>query len=270
MSDNTKIGDRFKDYEKRFTDIRLVPRIPVIIRLDGNCFHSYTRMFKETTKEPPFSEDLKDAMVYAITKVCAKVSGIQCVYQQSDEISFWLKTDQSEETEGWFDLKVQKMVSVLASMFTAYFNDYIINICENLDYEDLAFFDARCFNLPNETEVNNYFIWRQQDFHRNSINMVGRVHFSHKELHEKTANEVQEMLFTQKGINWNNLDPWKKRGILVVRKLTVKDVEYTDHRLGKLVVKKGVIRSNWTPIECPIFTQTSIIDVLEEIEEQKT
>lgn len=63
-----------------------------------------------------------------------------------------------------------------------------------------AMFDCRCFNIPKE-EVTNLIYWRQLDASRNSIQMVGQANFSHKELQNKSCNEIQDMLMTQKGIN---------------------------------------------------------------------
>jgi tRNA(His) 5'-end guanylyltransferase len=80
-----------------------------------------------------------------------------------------------------------------------------------------AMFDSRCFNIPKE-EIENCFIWRQQDCTRNAIQMLGQTNFSHKELQNKTCDEIQEMLFTEKGLNWNNLETNLKRGTAVVKR----------------------------------------------------
>jgi len=79
-------------------------------------------------------------------------------------------------------------------------------------YFDFAMFDCRAFNIPKE-EVCNYFIWRQQDATRNSINSLGQMYFTQKQLHGKGVSEVQDMLMKHYDINWNNLDVWKKRGV---------------------------------------------------------
>ena len=80
-------------------------------------------------------------------------------------------------------------------------------------------FDARCFNLPKE-EVANNFYWRQLDASRNSIQMVGQAHFSHKKLENKSCNDIQDILMTQKGINWNDLPIYQKRGTCCVKDVT--------------------------------------------------
>ena len=79
-----------------------------------------------------------------------------------------------------------------------------------------AMFDARCFNIPRE-EVTNYIYWRQLDATRNSIQMVGQANFSHNELQNKSCNDIQDMLMTQKGINWNDYTACVKRGTAVFK-----------------------------------------------------
>jgi len=145
-------------------------------------------------------------------------------YTQSDEISILLNDWKTLTTDQWFGGGVQKITSVAAAMATGYFNFFMTQVFHNDGSQEnvlpthafsIPLFDARVFNLPKE-EVVNYFVWRQQDATRNSINMLARFHFSHKELHKKTTSEVQDMLMLQKNINWNNLEVWKKRGSCVI------------------------------------------------------
>ena len=79
-----------------------------------------------------------------------------------------------------------------------------------------AMFDCRAFNIPKE-EVTNCVYWRQLDASRNSIQMVGQANFSHKELHKKTCNNIQDMLMEQKSINWNDFPTYQKRGSCVIK-----------------------------------------------------
>ena len=81
-------------------------------------------------------------------------------------------------------------------------------------------FDARVFNIPKE-EVINCLYWRQLDATRNSIQMVGQANFSHKELHGKSCNAIQDMLMEQKSINWNDFPTYQKRGSCVIKNTMV-------------------------------------------------
>lgn len=80
-----------------------------------------------------------------------------------------------------------------------------------------AMFDARCFNIPKE-EVTNCILWRQQDATRNSISSAGQAHFSHKQLEGLNSNQIQELLFQEKGINWNDYPTKFKRGSCCIKK----------------------------------------------------
>ena len=77
-------------------------------------------------------------------------------------------------------------------------------------------FDSRCFNIPRE-EVTNYFYWRQLDATRNSIESVGQHYFSQRELHGKNCNEIQDMLYDQKDVNWNDYSAAEKRGTCCIK-----------------------------------------------------
>lgn len=114
-----------------------------------------------------------------------------------------------------------------------------------------AMFDARCFNIPKE-EVTNLIYWRQLDASRNSIQMVGRANFSHKELQNKSCNQIQDMLMEQKGINWNNLPIYQKRGSCCIKDKNYKPVVCEDGEVHELISK--ALRSYWTvDKEIPIF-----------------
>lgn len=104
------------------------------------------------------------------------------------------------------------MCSVAASIATAAFNEHFGRLFPEKKIPGL--FDCRAFSLPR-AEVVNYFIWRQNDATRNSILTLGQAHFSHKQLHGKNVNQIQDMLVLEKGINWNNCSPTQKRGFCV-------------------------------------------------------
>lgn len=97
-----------------------------------------------------------------------------------------------------------------------------------------ALFDSRCFSIPKE-EVVNCILWRQQDATRNSIQSVGQAYFSHKELMNKSCNDIQDMLFTEKGVNWNDYPTYLKRG---------KSIEKSTTKNGRVdALKRTSIRS---------------------------
>lgn len=188
-----------KGYERQDA---LVRRMPMIVRVDGRCFHTKTKGL-----EKPFSENLRLSLLGAALTVMRDSQNCNLAYHQSDEVSFLFVDYERHETEPWFGRDVQKVVSVTASIFTAAFN------VRPPTWGGWTF-DARAFNLPR-AEVANYFLWRARDWKRNSIQMVARAHFSHRECKNKNAADLHEMLHA-KGVNWADLaDHWKNGSYLM-------------------------------------------------------
>jgi tRNA(His) 5'-end guanylyltransferase len=198
---------------------QLMKRTPVIIRLDGKAFHTFTRGLNK-----PFDKIMVNTMIDTTYELCKNIQGCVFGYTQSDEITLVLVDYKKLTSSAWFDYEVQKMCSIAASMATMAFNKafaYNLFIVAGLDNDLLevyrkavekgAMFDARCFNVPKE-EVTNFVYWRQLDATRNSIQMAGQAKFSQKQLQGKSCNTIQDMLFTEKGINWNNYPTYMKRG----------------------------------------------------------
>ena len=219
-----ELGKRMKKYESVSKTV-LMRRTPVIIRIDGKAFHTFTKGF-----EKPFDKVLVKTMQETTKYLCENIQGCVFGYTQSDEISLVLIDYQTLTTDAWFDYEVQKLCSIAASMATIAFNKFFSTLVDKYNcspeasgvqanwylaaVEKGAMFDARAFNIPKE-EVTNCIYWRQLDATRNSIQMVGQAHFSHNELHEKTCNQIQDMLHEQKGINWNDYPAYLKRGTAV-------------------------------------------------------
>lgn len=203
--DKTSLGNRMKVYE-RVSKTKLMRRTPVIIRLDGKAFHTWTRQLTNVDDSldiEPYGNIMHEMMRHTTLYLMSNIQNAVFAYSQSDEISILLNDWNTLKTDQWFDGSIQKIASVSASMATASFNTS----------SDLTpgLFDARVFNLPVD-EVANYFVWRQQDATRNSIQMLGQFYFSHKQLHGKNVSQVQDMLMMEHGVNWNDVDTRKKRG----------------------------------------------------------
>jgi len=202
---NDALGQRMKEnYEDR-TRIMLPRRTYTIVRVDGKAFHTFTAGLKK-----PFDEDLNNAMNVTTKLMCTEMQGSRLAYHQSDEISILLADFDKPTTEAWFGGNLQKIASVSASMATAFFTEYF-----KKRGRGFPMFDARAFTIPDPIEVENYFIWRQQDAARNSIQSVAQSLYSHSQLQGKDTNELQEMIF-RAGTNWNDLPAFMKRGTPVI------------------------------------------------------
>lgn len=265
MNKKDSLGDRMKNNYENRSKTYLVRRMPVICRLDGRAFHTFT---KGLTK--PYDEVFHNAMNATMKYLCENIQGCKIGYTQSDEITLLLTDFDTLTTDAWFNYSVQKMCSVSASMATLAFNKYFREFAEKTIYdmstnsvfakkdsdyvltlkkavEKGAMFDSRCFNIP-ESEVANCFIWRQQDATRNAIQMLGQFYFSHSELQKKSCNDIQDMLMLQKGINFNDMPIEFKRGVCCIRQTEQNpDVD----------IKDGAYPANGWVLdkEIPIFTQ---------------
>lgn len=226
MAVHDDLGTRMKEYESR-NQYFLQKRTPVIIRVDGRSFHTFTKGFQK-----PFDDILIKSMQETMKYMCENIQGCVFGYCQSDEITLVLIDYATLNTDCWFNYRTDKLCSISASMATMAFNKFFSkNVkewiknpqCGALDiaiYEKAidkgAMFDARCFNIPKE-EVTNLVYWRQLDAARNSVQMVGQANFSHKELQNKTCNMIQDILHEQKGINWNDYPTVCKRGTACIK-----------------------------------------------------
>ena len=273
MSVHDDLGTRMKEFYEQVPKTKLVRRMPVAIRIDGKAFHTFTRGFRK-----PFDHILIKTMQETTKYLCENIQGCVFGFTQSDEITLILVDYQKLTSSAWFDYEVQKLCSISASMATMAFNKYFEENVTNevLEYKMVphcveiqqeikeyhntliaaldkgAMFDARCFNIPKE-EVTNLIYWRQLDATRNSIQMVGQANFSHKELQNKSCNDIQDMLHEQKGINWNDYPTVCKRGTACIKNRKI--IEYLD----KFKVTAKLIDSTKTENSWIIDTEMPIL-----------
>ena len=259
--DTSDLAKRMKDYEMRDRYF-LQKRIPVAIRVDMRAGHTFTRGFKK-----PFDDIFMKSMQETAKYMCENMGNAKLAYVQSDEITIILTDYDTLETDCWFNYRTDKLCSIAANMATMIFNKIFKEKVENfieeggafslaqLNYNQMkmepylkaiekgAMFDARCFNIPKE-EVTNLIYWRQLDATRNSIQMVGQANFSHKELQNKSCNDIQDMLHEQKGINWNDYPTVCKRGTAII---------YVNYQNPQSLTDKDIIKGWKIDTEMPIL-----------------
>ena len=262
------LGDRMKRYEDVYR-FKLPPRTYTLLRVDGRAFHTWTRGLRK-----PYDEVFMNIMDKTAIALCEEIAGAQFAFVQSDEISLLAVDFLEIGTQAWFDGLVQKWCSVAASIATAAFNLEVLS--ENCDYERIldedgpkpaadylesikgyvgqkwgpATFDARVWTIPDHVEVENYFVWRQQDAVRNSIMMLARAHASHKQLHGKNQSAQHEIIHAA-GDNWAKHPARFKHGGIIRRKAEAPEAIYRPSN-----PKSAVRPSNWFMDEAtPVFTQ---------------
>lgn len=221
-----ELGTRMKTYYEQIPSVKLMRRVPVAVRLDGRSFHTFTRGLCK-----PYDHVLAVSMYKTMKYLCEKISGCVFGYTQSDEITLLLIDYQTLETSAFFDYKVQKLCSVIASMCSVAFNKYFHEEATkelngiNPKYVDtlkrkmaeMPVFDCRVFNIPKE-EACNLVYWRQVDCYRNAVQLVGQANFSHKQLQGLGRRAIKDKLMTEKNIDFDNDYPtWFQRGICCVK-----------------------------------------------------
>ena len=211
MNKNNKdsLGDRIKSYENQICGIKLLPRIPIIARLDIRAGHTFCKGLNR-----PFDNRFVEAMIET-SKFLVKETNANIAYTQSDEITLLWYTENID-SQMFFGGRVFKILSLLPSMASVYFNKMVNKLIPEKNKLS-PIFDCRVFNVPTLDEAVNCFYWRELDATKNSITMAARYVYSDKEIFQKNSSEKQEMLF-KKGINWNDYADSLKRGTYIQRK----------------------------------------------------
>lgn len=199
------LGDRMKGYEKA-SSILLHQDRPIIARVDGRAFHSFTKGMAR-----PYDFRMLRAMRSTVLNL-AKETNACIAYTQSDEITLvWYKEDPNSQI--WFSGKHSKMVSQLGALATLFFYRECLRFMPEYALK-LPTFDARAWNVPSVTEASNALLWRENDAVKNSISMAAHAYYSHKELHGCNGKKKLEMLAV-KGLDWNEYPNHFKKGIFV-------------------------------------------------------
>jgi tRNA(His) guanylyltransferase len=250
------IGDRMKRYEMEEAGRRMMPRLPIMARLDGRAFHTFTRGL-ERPYDGRFSLCMIETMKHLVSKFNADLG-----YTQSDEITlYWRNADP--QAEMMFDGRFQKWHSLLSASASVRFYKMIqlnLFVKGSSDPE----FDCRVWQLPTEQEAYCAFLWREDDATRNSLQMAAQKHYSQKELHKKGSAQLHDLLHA-KEINWNEYPAFFKRGtyarrVVFERMLSEKElavIPIANRPTGP--VKRSEVRCLDLP---PLLSRNSLAEVL--------
>lgn len=252
--DFQNLGDWCKWLEKNFSPEKMIPTLPVIIRLDGNNFHNWTKGL-----DRPFDRGLNDLMTET-TKFLVRETNAVVGYTQSDEITLILYSSDRKSTI-YHDGKKQKILSKLTSKLVNFFNDKRRDLLP--DHNKMADFDCRIYQTPTLHDACLQLLWRENDATKNSISMVAQSLFSHSQLQNLNGDQMKDKMLLEKGVNWNDLDPRVKRGVYVKRTKTSQPLtedelknlppKHEAHKNPGLMIERSVIQE----ITLPIFNKIS-------------
>lgn len=246
------LGDWCKWLEKNFSPEVMIPTLPVIIRLDGNNFHNWTKGLKR-----PFDENLTQLMIDT-TKFLVEETNAVVGYTQSDEITLILYS-KDRDSAIYNDGKKQKILSKLPAKCVNFFNDRRKELLPT--HDRVAVFDCRVYQVPTLHDAAVQLLWRENDATKNSISMLAQSLFSHSSLQNLNGSQLQDKMMLEKGINWNDLPVRNKRGTYVKRikvskpftaeELATLHPMHNAHKNPNLVIERNIVQE----IEYPIFNK---------------
>lgn len=251
------LGDRMKMYESVSTQRRAFKGQPLVVRLDGVNFHTFTRGLKR-----PYDQRLTDLMVKTTKELVDKFQA-DVGYVQSDEITLVWITEPNGTKELPFGGRFQKIESRLAGYCSAFFAKSVLtDLPEKSDI--VPAFDDRAFVVPNKTKAYHAVLWRQQDCLKNAISMAAHSMFSHKSLQNLSGKEMQSKMLVEKDVNFNDYPWFFKRGTFVRRTRDVRPL--TEEQLSKIPVQYRptgpVERSFIDTLDIWLTKQDSPVDAL--------
>ena len=246
------IFDSLKDkmeYYRGIYDYRLSGGSYVLIMIDG---HNFSKKVKKTF-DFPFDKKFMEYMDKTAIRICKEFSGIKFAYTQSDEISFLMTdfTSHDKQSEPAYGYRMCKLQSLIAAEATGYFN---LLVLEDFGKDKFKFgpftFDCKVWQVPRRGDVNGWFVYRQNDCIRNSVNQVAQSVYSHHQLQGLKTDQVLDKLKSEKGISWEN--------------------DYTDGmKYGRIITKEEVektrddgsvyLRGSWESQDACRFTGTDVL-----------
>lgn len=248
------IADWCKWNEKNFSPEIMIPTLPVIIRLDGNNFHNWTKGL-----ERPFDKKMTELMIKT-TKFLVQETNAIIGYTQSDEITLVLYSDDRKSLI-YNDGKKQKILSKLTAKCVNFFNEKRKELLPT--HDKVAVFDCRIYQVPTLHDACVQLLWRENDAIKNSIQMLGHSQYSEKQLFKLNTSEIQYKLMFEKGINWNDLETKFKRGSYIKRLKTSKPFSSDElktlpkmhkaHKNPNLIIERSIVKE----IEFPILNKIS-------------
>jgi tRNA(His) 5'-end guanylyltransferase len=199
---------RLKDLDSRmrerewFHSQTLLPGAWAIVRVDGRGFSRYTERRFDKPFDPRFSELMTTTAQTLLTELSGRYA-----YTESDEISVVL-----DPAFDLFGREVEKLVSLSAGISSAAFTHAA---------GEPAVFDARVWMGAGAADVVDYLSWRQADAARCALNgwcywtlrKEGSTARQADRRLEGTRVAAKNELLYARGVNFNELPAWQRRGV---------------------------------------------------------
>lgn len=294
---NDAMGDRMKAYERRETERRAMRGVPLVVRVDGRSFSRFTRGLARPYDQD-MADLMVEVARYLVEQTQAKVAltqsdeislilepfdhvGIGEVRRALAQVASLLDAGDAaagkakslelldrtargaslvrDDTDFLFGGRFQKLCSVIAGLATARFVKDAVRLWPDRCARQLPVFDARVFEVPNRDEAVAALVWRELDATKNAVSMAARAHFPHSRLHGKSSSQMQEMLFQEHGVNFNDYPARFKRGVYLQRRTV--DRELAPERLARIPEGKRptgpIVRTEVICLDLPPITRVA-------------
>lgn len=216
------LGDRMKMYEGAEASRHFLPTMPIVARVDGRAFHTFTNGLIR-----PYDERFQECMVRTAEALLVETGAI-VAYRQSDEITIvWPGVPNPERI--WFGGRAQKMCSMISSIATLEFNNAVRELLPASYAKKKPMFDARVWQVPTELEASNVLVWREHDAIKNSTMALAIERVGHHRTLGKHTKEQLELIKST-GDDWDKYPEWARRGtylrrVSVEQKFTADELE---------------------------------------------
>jgi len=236
-----KLKERIDDYQL-ITDCKILPRIPIVICINGRGFSKTTQLI-----DKPFCNIFSECMLTTALQLCSNIEGVLFAYQHNDEIILITRNDQNNDTDPWYDNKVQKLCSATSSIATLFFNK--IAQSKQLNLTGDAIFLSQVFGVPTQAEAINTIIYHQQQNFYTAVQSACLYNLLNKYDNNSIRDLLAgldidgkiDLLSQECGINFNDYPMAFKRGAAI-------------YKVPKIV--DGVMKNKWfVNSELPIFTR---------------
>jgi tRNA(His) 5'-end guanylyltransferase len=248
------LGDRQKAYERIQSGGLAIPGLPLIVRLDGRAFHTYTKGLNV-----PYDLRLSECMLFT-TEELVRNNHPLVGYTQSDEITLVFHATGTAQLP--FNGRYQKIVSLLAAEASAVFNMLAATRLPEKKHLKPTF-DARAWQVPSLEIVVENLAWREADAIKNSITMAAQTYYTHNDLLNKNSKDKLTML-SEKGVNYEDYPTHFKRGLFIKRVTRLRELTESErdgippeHQPEGPILRSSIEVMHWPPIrkmENPVQT----------------
>lgn len=238
---SNKLKDRIEGYQAA-TDYKLLNRVPIVICVNGRGFSKVTQLL-----DKPYCPKFAECIVSTMIRLCTDVEGALFGYQLNDEIVIVARNDQSNDTNPWYDNRLQKICSVTSAVATMHFNECAEDL--KLDMAGTPIFTSQVYVVPTVGEAVNTLIYKQQQNFHTSIQSACFYELIKK--YDKntikemmaglTVDEKIDLLSQECNVDFNNYPLAFRRGVAA-------------YKVPKVTADS--MRNKWhLNLEPPIFTK---------------